>query len=89
MSARKQLNKLISDKLKKRQERLQEAGDDLEEAGAILADYRLYLNGAMEALQAVGVEDITPVKLAFDANETELSLIEQRINLQNALDEDE
>lgn len=89
MSNRKQLNKMIAEKIKTRSDRLASAGADLEEAGGVLADYRLYFQGALDALQAAGVEDVTPVKLAFEANETELSLIEQRINLENALQDEE
>lgn len=87
---KKQINKLVSTKMAKRGERLEEQRGDLEETGNILTDYRLYFDGAREALAAAGVEKdaYKSVELAYQTNETELKLLEQRMNLQQALEDE-
>ena len=87
---RKQLKTLVSDKIKNRTERLAQSAGNLEEQGAILADYRLYFDGGLDALRAAGIEesDTTPLVLAAETNEAELKLVEHRINLETELNAD-
>ena len=84
----KNIKSLVSEKLQNRNSRMTEASNDLEEQGNILTDYRLYFSGVLDALKAVGATDAEAraVRLASDANETEMNLLEQRIHLQRELE---
>ena len=89
--ARKNINKLISDKMHNRADRLHKAGSDLDAVGSVLSDYSLYFSGSLEALQASGLaaDDFKPVVLAVETNEAELKLLEARMNLEQALSGEE
>lgn len=90
---KKQINKLVSTKIKNRDERLKDAAGNTEETGNVLTDYKLYFDGMKDALKAaqVGEDDSKSVYLAAQTNEMELTLLEQRMTLDQALggEEDE
>lgn len=94
---KKNINKLVSTKMKSRAERLAEAAkksdneDDNEEIANIITDYRIYCEGAIEALRAAGVEeaDSKAFELLNEALETEMKLLEQKFHLQEMLSEEE
>lgn len=88
---KKQINKLVSNKMKNRNERLTAVVGNTDETGNILTDYRLYFDGVRDALAAAGVDenDGKAATLAFEANETELKLLEQRLTLEQELEDSE
>ena len=90
---KKNINKLVSTKMKSRAERLAEAAkkSDNEEIANIITDYRIYCEGAIEALRAAGVEeaDSKAFELLNEALETEMKLLEQKFHLQEMLSEEE
>ena len=84
---RKSINKLVSEKISNRSDRLKEANHESEATGAVLADYDLYFSGALDALAAAGVpaEDFRALTLAKDTNDSEIRLLEHRLALEEAL----
>ena len=87
----KNIKKLVSEKITNRNSRLNEATSqsDWDEAGSILTDYRLYFSGCIDALKASGCDQdsLNVFVLADQNNETEMNLLEQRINLQKMLED--
>ena len=87
----KNIKKLVSEKITNRNSRLAESTNvgDWDEAGNLLNDYRLYFSGSLDALRAAGCEPefISVFELADQNNETEMNLLEQRINLQKMLED--
>lgn len=88
---KKQINKLVSTKMKNRNDRLAKVGDNTDEQGNVLTDYSLYFDGMADALTAAGVDeaDARGALLAQEANKTELKLLEQRMNLEQELEDNE
>ncbi len=86
--AKKSLKQFVVSKIKARDEKLTQT-TDLEDQRYVLTDYDLFFKGAVEALQAVGVdtEDQKPVQMAQAANATQLQLLEQRIELEDMLED--
>ena len=84
---KKQINKLVASKMQSRNARLQEMRDDNDETANIMTDYRLYFDGARDALEAAGISDSDKqaISLAYDTNETEMKLLEQKMNLDELL----
>lgn len=87
--AKKSLKQFVVTKIKSRDEKLAQT-TDLEDQRYVLTDYDLFFKGAVEALQAIGVdtEDQKPVQMAQTANATQLQLLEQRIELEDLLEDD-
>ena len=87
---KKQINKLVSGKITNRDERLKEAAGNAEETGNILTDYKLYFDGMKDALAAAQVteDDYKAVNLASSTNEMELKLLEQRMTLDQELEDE-
>lgn len=86
-STKKNLAVFVSEKIKKKNEKVQEAGSSLEDKMQILDSYSLVFNGAIGALQAAGIEegDSVAVQLALDSIESELDSIEKSLLLERAL----
>ena len=86
-TTRKAINKLISEKLNTRSQRLTEAGQDIDAVTTVLVDYRLYFSGVQDALQAAGLDadDTAIVGSAIAANEAEFVLAERRQELADLL----
>ena len=87
--AKKSLKQFVVSKIKARDEKLAQT-TDLEDQRYVLTDYDLFFKGAVEALQAVGIdaEDHKPVQMAQTANATQLQLLEQRIELEDMLEDE-
>lgn len=91
--AKKSLKQFVVSKIKARDEKLAQT-TDLEDQRYVLTDYDLFFKGAAEALETIGPslgldsEDQKPVQMAKTANATQLQLLEQRIELEDMLEDD-
>lgn len=91
--AKKLLKQFVVSKIKARDEKLAQTSD-LEDQRYVLTDYDLFLKGATEVLEAIGLplefdaEDQKPIQMAKTANATQLQLLEQRIELEDMLEDD-
>lgn len=90
-STKKNLAVFVSEKIKKKNEKVQEAGSSLEDKMQILDSYSFVFNGALGALEAAGIEagDSVAVQLALDSIESELDSIEKSLKLERALNGEE
>lgn len=86
---RKSLNSLVQKQLTDRDERLAKA-TTLDDRGMILSDFRIWLDGALDVVGALGLTDdeIRGLRASQSANEAELTLLEQKIALAAALADD-
>jgi hypothetical protein len=83
---RKSLNQLVSQKLKTRDERLADV-QSLNDRGIILSDYKIYFDAANEVAAAAGLSegDTRALVAAARANDAEITLVEMRMSLDEAL----
>lgn len=83
---RKQLAGWVGEKFRKSQDKVKTA-TGIEEITTILNDYNLVFNGALGALEAIGVaaDDIQPLVKALELNEADLTAAEKRMQLEAEL----
>ena len=84
---KKNLIKFVSDKIHKKNEKVEAVGKDLGAKSDVLNDYVLVFTGALDALDALGVseEDALPVNLALDSIDSELATLDKSIQLEKML----
>jgi len=83
---RKAINTLLQQQLNSRDERLEKSAT-LDDRGMILSDFSIWLDGAMDVTNAIGIgqDDMRSLHACRAANQAELTLLEQKVALQAAL----
>lgn len=83
---RKQLAGWVSEKFKNSQDKVK-AASGIEEMTSVLNDYNLVFNGALGALEAIGVSeaDIQPLIKVLELNDADLTAAEKRLQLEQEL----
>ncbi len=90
-SNKKKLAQFVSEKIAKKNEKIQEAGSSLSAKVQVLDSYSLVFNGALGALEAIGVpdSDTLAIQYALESVDSELDSMQKAERLARALNGDD